>query len=98
MAQNFGDSVTDAAAVSKLRELYPGRTVESLNMDPIAGGGGGIHCATQQQPVGTTSRTPETSNTSSSGRMTVSSSLFRSFLASWFLYLWPRNVASYRGF
>ena len=50
VAQNFGDSVTDAAAVSKLQELYPGRTVESLNMDPIAGGGGGIHCATQQQP------------------------------------------------
>ncbi|CAE7648929.1 aguA [Symbiodinium sp. CCMP2456] len=98
VAQNFGDSVTDAAAVSKLRELYPGRTVESLDMDPIAGGGGGIHCATQQQPVGTTSRTPETSNTSSSRRMTVSSFLFRSFLASWFLYLWPRNVASYRGF
>lgn len=25
---------------------------EGLNVDPIAFGGGGIHCSTQQQPVG----------------------------------------------
>mmetsp|Transcript_33820 Transcript_33820/g.69736 ORF Transcript_33820/g.69736 Transcript_33820/m.69736 type:complete len:417 (+) Transcript_33820:41-1291(+) len=62
VAQNFGDSVTDAAATSKLRELYPGRTVESLNVDPIAFGGGGIHCSTQQQPVGITSPTSTTTS------------------------------------
>ncbi|CAE7648943.1 aguA [Symbiodinium sp. CCMP2456] len=65
VAQNFGDSVTDAAATSKLRELYPGRTVESLNVDPIAFGGGGIHCSTQQQPVGITSPTSTTTVTTS---------------------------------
>ncbi|CAL1133108.1 unnamed protein product [Cladocopium goreaui] len=60
VSQNFGDTETDAAAVAKLQELYPGRTVESLNVDPIAYGGGGIHCSTQQQPVGTTSPTTTT--------------------------------------
>ncbi|CAJ1340067.1 unnamed protein product [Effrenium voratum] len=63
VAQNFGDAVTDAAAVSKLQELYPGRAVESLDVDVIAYGGGGIHCSTQQQPLGVVSTTT-TSTTS----------------------------------
>ena len=67
VSQNFGDSTTDAAALAKLQELYPGRTVESLNVDPIAFGGGGIHCSTQQQPVGTLPTTSTTSSTMGSG-------------------------------
>ncbi len=46
----FGDATADAAARSKLQELYPGRTVVQLDIDPIAAGGGGIHCTTQQEP------------------------------------------------
>ena len=46
----FGDDRADAAAKSILRQLYPGRTIVNLNVDPIGAAGGGIHCATQQQP------------------------------------------------
>jgi len=35
-----------------LAALYPDREIVSLNVDPIGETGGGIHCATQQQPVG----------------------------------------------
>ena len=48
----FGDDKADAAAKKVLEQLYPGRTVVSLNVDPIGEAGGGIHCATQQQPAG----------------------------------------------
>ena len=37
-------------ARSTLATLFPTRTIVQLNIDPIAAGGGGIHCATQQQP------------------------------------------------
>ena len=46
----FGDATADAAARSKLQELYPGRSVIQLDIDAIAAGGGGIHCTTQQEP------------------------------------------------
>lgn len=46
----FGDVSADAHARDTLRALFPGREVVQLNIDPIAAGGGGIHCATQQQP------------------------------------------------
>lgn len=46
----FGDDTADAKAQSILQELYPGRQVVSLNVDPIGEAGGGIHCATQQKP------------------------------------------------
>ena len=46
----FGDATADAAARSKLQELYPGRSVVQLDIDAIAAGGGGIHCTTQQEP------------------------------------------------
>jgi agmatine deiminase len=46
----FGDDTADAAAKTVLEQLYPGRVVVSLNVDPIGEAGGGIHCATQQQP------------------------------------------------
>ncbi|MEQ1648608.1 MAG: agmatine deiminase family protein [Hyphomicrobiaceae bacterium] len=48
---NFGDDTADATASTMLRELYPGRSIVSLDIDPIAAAGGGIHCATQQKPA-----------------------------------------------
>ncbi len=47
----FGDTNTDAEAQLVLEESYPGRQVIALNIDAIAAGGGGIHCATQQEPA-----------------------------------------------
>jgi len=46
----FGDAVADEEAVDLLERLYPDREVVSVAIDGIAAGGGGIHCATQQQP------------------------------------------------
>lgn len=51
IAPEFGDPEADAFAKTTLERLFPGRTVVQLNIDPIASGGGGIHCATQQQPA-----------------------------------------------
>jgi agmatine deiminase len=48
----FGDDRADAEAARILGQLYPGREVVSLNVDPIGEAGGGIHCSTQQQPKG----------------------------------------------
>jgi agmatine deiminase len=31
-------------------DLYPGREVVMLNIDPVGEVGGGIHCATHEQP------------------------------------------------
>lgn len=47
----FGDAVADANAKARLSELYPGRKVVQINIDPIALGGGGIHCTTQQETL-----------------------------------------------
>lgn len=47
----FGDDKADADARAILQQLYPGREIVSLNVDPIGEAGGGIHCATQQQPA-----------------------------------------------
>ncbi|KOU19616.1 peptide ABC transporter permease [Streptomyces sp. WM6372] len=51
IAPQFGDTRADAAAKSTLQRLFPGRTVEQLNIDSLGAGGGGIHCVTQQQPA-----------------------------------------------
>lgn len=51
IAAEFGDEAADAEAKAMLQSLYPGRTIEMLNVDVIGESGGGIHCATQQQPV-----------------------------------------------
>jgi agmatine deiminase len=48
----FGDDIADEKARSTLQQLYPGREIVSLNVDPIGEAGGGIHCSTQQQPLG----------------------------------------------
>lgn len=49
--QQFGDAAADAKAQATLKQAFPGRKIEALNMDGIAAGGGSIHCATQQQPA-----------------------------------------------
>lgn len=46
----FGDKAADGKAKELLQSLYPERIIEMLNVDPIGESGGGIHCATQQQP------------------------------------------------
>ncbi|MER7110653.1 agmatine deiminase family protein [Streptomyces sp. NPDC000229] len=46
----FGDRKADRNAVSIIGELHPGREVVPVEIHTIAEGGGGIHCATQQQP------------------------------------------------
>ncbi|MFD4661277.1 agmatine/peptidylarginine deiminase [Kitasatospora sp. NPDC058444] len=51
IAAQFGDTKADSAARAALARLFPGRTVEQLNIDSLGAGGGGIHCVTQQQPV-----------------------------------------------
>jgi agmatine deiminase len=48
----FGDRRADAAARSLVADLYPSREIVQLRIDSLAEGGGGIHCATQQQPAG----------------------------------------------
>ena len=51
IAAQFGDEEKDAQARAILETLYPEREVITLNIDPIGEVGGGIHCATQQQPA-----------------------------------------------
>lgn len=51
IAPQFGDTRADAGAKATLQRLFPGRTVEQLDIDDLSAGGGGIHCVTQQQPV-----------------------------------------------
>jgi len=48
---SFGDVRADGAAADVLAGLYPGREIVQIDIDPVAEGGGGIHCATQQQPA-----------------------------------------------
>ena len=50
IAPQFGDRSADAAARKVLEGLFPTRDVVQINIDALAAGGGGIHCATQQQP------------------------------------------------
>lgn len=51
IAAEFGDDAADEKARKTLAQLYPGREIVMLNVDPIGEAGGGIHCATQQQPA-----------------------------------------------
>jgi len=50
IAPEFGDRAADEAAHTTLARLFPGRQVVPVAIDAIAAGGGGIHCATQQEP------------------------------------------------
>lgn len=47
----FGDVKADSNAKEIYAHLYPGRAVIQINIDPIAAGGGGIHCTTQQEII-----------------------------------------------
>ncbi|WP_432035065.1 agmatine deiminase family protein [Streptomyces cucumeris] len=46
----FGDRGADRRAASVIGDLHPGRKVVQVDIPAVAEGGGGIHCATQQQP------------------------------------------------
>ncbi|MFD8782823.1 agmatine deiminase family protein [Kitasatospora sp. NPDC059599] len=46
----FGDQAADDRAAGIIGDLHPGRKVTQVDINHIASGGGGIHCATQQQP------------------------------------------------
>ncbi|MFJ3582418.1 agmatine/peptidylarginine deiminase [Streptomyces sp. NPDC090127] len=46
----FGDRKADARAKAILQEHFPDRDVVQVQIDTIASGGGGIHCATHDQP------------------------------------------------
>ena len=50
MTPEFGDRRADSEAQRILAAHFPGRKIVALNIDGIAAGGGGIHCATQQEP------------------------------------------------
>lgn len=50
IAAEFGDREADAIARDTLADLYPGREIVMLNVDPVGEVGGGIHCATREQP------------------------------------------------
>jgi agmatine deiminase len=50
LAPEFGDTRADGRARDMLGELFDGREVVLIDIDALAAGGGGIHCATQQQP------------------------------------------------
>ncbi|WP_295880240.1 agmatine/peptidylarginine deiminase [uncultured Thiohalocapsa sp.] len=51
LAPAFGDRRAHAAAKATLRELFPQRDVMQIDIDALAAGGGGIHCATLQEPA-----------------------------------------------
>ncbi|MFI8482947.1 agmatine deiminase family protein [Pseudomonas sp. NPDC078700] len=52
MAPNAGYQQPAADKYSKnlLAKLYPGRVIEQINIDPVAAGGGGIHCISKNPP------------------------------------------------
>lgn len=52
LLQQFGDPAADGAAQEALQAAFPERVIETIAIDGIAAGGGSVHCATQQEPVG----------------------------------------------
>ena len=52
IAAQFGDRETDGLARKALARHFPGREIVMLDVDALGEAGGGIHCATQQQPRG----------------------------------------------
>jgi len=52
IAPRYGNSIKDRAAARVLEKAFPGREVVQMDPSPLNYAGGGIHCVTQQQPVG----------------------------------------------
>jgi len=50
ISAQFGDKKADALTGEVLQSLYPDREIIALNVDALGEVGGGIHCATTQQP------------------------------------------------
>ena len=50
IASEFGDKQRDAEVRAVLKEIFPDREIVMMNTDPIGEVGGGIHCATHEQP------------------------------------------------
>ncbi len=50
ISAEFGDKNVDAESAAVLKRLYPSREIIQLNTDAIGEIGGGIHCATHEQP------------------------------------------------
>lgn len=50
ISAQFGDREADDFAFETLEALYPDREIVALEVDPIGEVGGGIHCATREQP------------------------------------------------
>ncbi len=50
IAAQFGDRQADEKAKATLADLYPGRKIVMLDIDNVGQVGGGIHCATHEQP------------------------------------------------
>lgn len=47
----FGDNESDLKAQTILREQFPERIIVPVQVSALASGGGGIHCATHEQPA-----------------------------------------------
>ncbi|MFJ9697862.1 agmatine deiminase family protein [Kitasatospora sp. NPDC101183] len=60
LVPRFGDQAADDHAAGVIGDLHPGRKVVQLSINHIAAGGGGIHCATQQQPAAGAASSPST--------------------------------------
>jgi agmatine deiminase len=45
------DDENDAAALSRIKSVFPGREVVGINCESLVYGFGGLHCVTQQQPT-----------------------------------------------
>lgn len=52
IAPKFGDKIADRWCKDTLGRLFPGREVVQVAINMLPRAGGGIHCATQQQPIG----------------------------------------------
>ncbi|MHB1868060.1 MAG: agmatine deiminase family protein, partial [Nitrososphaerales archaeon] len=48
----FGEAKKDDEILAKLEELFPKRQIVGINCRDLVYGFGGIHCVTQQQPLG----------------------------------------------
>jgi agmatine deiminase len=51
VATEFGDQEGDELAYRTLSQAFPDRKVVQVRVDALAGGGGSIHCSTQQEPA-----------------------------------------------